>query len=150
MLKVGPLPQRMLKEPAGSGNRASSHVMISSLSGKKPMNQIKNRLHVAKIVEGLVAAVRARRKRTAMSSTIRAGTRLMGDILITPPEGPLNTITPHIADREVLLHLAVVQEFWDGLGALVARYVAYDLRSLSVDKNAEIAGFLGSSAQIPV
>ncbi|KAA1101668.1 Glucosyltransferase-like protein [Puccinia graminis f. sp. tritici] len=47
MLKVGPLPQRMLKEPTGSGNRASSKVMISSPSGEKLMNRIKNRLHVA-------------------------------------------------------------------------------------------------------
>ncbi|KAA1086689.1 Glucosyltransferase-like protein [Puccinia graminis f. sp. tritici] len=42
MLKVGPLPQRMLKEPAGSGNQASSQVMISLPSGKKLMNRIKN------------------------------------------------------------------------------------------------------------
>ncbi|KAA1078737.1 hypothetical protein PGTUg99_005263 [Puccinia graminis f. sp. tritici] len=59
-----------------------------------------------------------------MSSTIMAGTRLMGEIWFTPPEGPLNTITPHIANQEVLLQLAVVQEFWDGLGALVARAIS--------------------------
>ncbi|KAA1093239.1 Glucosyltransferase-like protein [Puccinia graminis f. sp. tritici] len=47
MLKVGPLPQQMLKEPAGSGNRASSQVMISLPSGEKLMNRIKNTLHVA-------------------------------------------------------------------------------------------------------
>ncbi|WAQ85695.1 hypothetical protein PtA15_6A323 [Puccinia triticina] len=47
MLKGGPLPQRMLKEPAGSGSRPSSKVMISSPSGEKLMNRIKNRLLVS-------------------------------------------------------------------------------------------------------
>ncbi|KAA1088773.1 hypothetical protein PGTUg99_028634 [Puccinia graminis f. sp. tritici] len=134
MLKVGPLPQRMLKEPAGSTSPSSS----SSASHRSSSLKYRRRT---------ISSSKGKEKQDDHELDDHGRNQADGGNLVHSSRGPAEYHhPPHRQPRSPSPACSCAGV----LGRLRGSCSPCDLRSLSVNKNAEIAGFLGSSAQIPV